>query len=374
MAKLNRGLAALAALLGAAAWFQPSVAGSDLWWHLAAGREIWEQHAVPTTDHFSYTFAGQPWMHHEWLWGTGYWLVYRLAPDAVAWANLSLLFAIFAVALVGRLAPRRLALRRGRRALGCGRDLVLVPRHPPARGDAALRGRRARDSRAALGALAVGAADGAVVQPARRVRVRAGRDRAVRGRADAGGVVRRAAALDRLDALARRGSGASRVSREPVGPANSRVSDRVPRLELAVPRDPRVAAAAVRSRPAPVLGPLLLAAARRRARRGARGARALARRSRGRRPLLRRARDGDQRDGAHLAPLHPAVRDHVGAAGRAAGRRSRRACRSPTPGARGRRPARARAGGRAAALARRRSRSAPAVALDRVRTSIRARP
>ena len=26
--------------LGAAAWFQPSVAGSDLWWHLAAGREI----------------------------------------------------------------------------------------------------------------------------------------------------------------------------------------------------------------------------------------------------------------------------------------------------------------------------------------------
>ena len=75
MAKLNRGLAVLAALLGAGAWFQPSVAGSDLWWHLAAGREIWEKHSVPTTDHFSFTFAGQPWMHHEWLWGAGYWLV-----------------------------------------------------------------------------------------------------------------------------------------------------------------------------------------------------------------------------------------------------------------------------------------------------------
>ena len=87
----------LAALLGAGAWFQPSVAGSDLWWHLAAGREIWEQHAVPTTDHFSFTFAGQPWMHHEWLWGAGYWLLYRLAPDAVAWANLALLFAVFGV-------------------------------------------------------------------------------------------------------------------------------------------------------------------------------------------------------------------------------------------------------------------------------------
>lgn len=97
MAKINRALAVLAALLGAGAWFQPSVAGSDLWWHLAAGREIVERRAVPTVDHFSFTFGGQPWMHHEWLWGTGYWLVYRLSPDAVALVNLALIFAIFAV-------------------------------------------------------------------------------------------------------------------------------------------------------------------------------------------------------------------------------------------------------------------------------------
>jgi hypothetical protein len=97
MAKINRGLAALAAIIGAGAWFHPSVAGSDLWWHLAAGREILAHGSVPTTDDFSFTFAGQPWMHHEWLWGTGYWLIYRVAPDAVALANLALLFVIFTV-------------------------------------------------------------------------------------------------------------------------------------------------------------------------------------------------------------------------------------------------------------------------------------
>jgi len=98
MAKINVGLAIAAAWIGASSWFQPSVAGSDLWWHLAAGREIVASGAVPTADHFSYTFGGHPWMHHEWLWGTGYWLVYRLAPDAVALCNLALLFAVFGVA------------------------------------------------------------------------------------------------------------------------------------------------------------------------------------------------------------------------------------------------------------------------------------
>ena len=97
MAKINRWLAPLAAVLGAAAWFQPSVAGSDLWWHLAAGREIWQTLHLPTVDHFSFTFDGRAWMHHEWLWGVGYWLVYEVDPQWVAWANLGLLVAIFAV-------------------------------------------------------------------------------------------------------------------------------------------------------------------------------------------------------------------------------------------------------------------------------------
>lgn len=39
----------------------------DLWWHLADGRWIVEHHAVPTTDVFSYTAAGRPWVAYSWL-------------------------------------------------------------------------------------------------------------------------------------------------------------------------------------------------------------------------------------------------------------------------------------------------------------------
>ncbi len=41
--------------------------GSDLWWHVAAGRWMWEQKSLPLTDPWSFTRAGQPWVHHEWL-------------------------------------------------------------------------------------------------------------------------------------------------------------------------------------------------------------------------------------------------------------------------------------------------------------------
>jgi tetratricopeptide (TPR) repeat protein len=97
MAKINRGIAGFAAVLGAAAFTQPAVAGSDLWWHLAAGREILRSRGVPTVDHFSWTFAGREWMHHEWLWGVGCAGLYGLEPQLVARANLGLLVAVLAV-------------------------------------------------------------------------------------------------------------------------------------------------------------------------------------------------------------------------------------------------------------------------------------
>ena len=40
---------------------------SDLWFHLAAGREIWETRAIPAVDSWSFTAAGRPWHNHEWL-------------------------------------------------------------------------------------------------------------------------------------------------------------------------------------------------------------------------------------------------------------------------------------------------------------------
>lgn len=39
----------------------------DFWWHLTTGRYIAETGSIPSTDPFSYTAAGQPWIAHEWL-------------------------------------------------------------------------------------------------------------------------------------------------------------------------------------------------------------------------------------------------------------------------------------------------------------------
>jgi len=41
--------------------------GSDLWWHLASGRWIWETRTLNFKDPWSYTHHGQPWQSHEWL-------------------------------------------------------------------------------------------------------------------------------------------------------------------------------------------------------------------------------------------------------------------------------------------------------------------
>jgi hypothetical protein len=40
---------------------------SDLWFHLAAGRLILADRAIPRVDSWSFTAAGQPWHNHEWL-------------------------------------------------------------------------------------------------------------------------------------------------------------------------------------------------------------------------------------------------------------------------------------------------------------------
>jgi len=89
----------MALVLGALAWTQPDVTGSDLWWHLAAGREIVEQGAPPSHDSFSYSFHGREWLNHEWLWDAGAWQIHAAAPQALAWANLAVLTALFALLL-----------------------------------------------------------------------------------------------------------------------------------------------------------------------------------------------------------------------------------------------------------------------------------
>ncbi len=51
----------------------------DMWWHIRTGQWIWEHKAVPTTDPFSYTFAGHPWIAKEWLSQVLYYGAYQLA-------------------------------------------------------------------------------------------------------------------------------------------------------------------------------------------------------------------------------------------------------------------------------------------------------
>ena len=49
--------------------FASALKAYDLWWHLKAGGLILEWGRVPTTDPFSYTAGGRPWIYHSWLGG-----------------------------------------------------------------------------------------------------------------------------------------------------------------------------------------------------------------------------------------------------------------------------------------------------------------
>ncbi len=53
-------------------------ADTDTWWHLASGRYIVEQRAIPLTDPFSYTRYGMPWINHGWLAQIFWYALYHL--------------------------------------------------------------------------------------------------------------------------------------------------------------------------------------------------------------------------------------------------------------------------------------------------------
>lgn len=67
-----------------------AIASSDTWWHLATGRWIFQHHAVPHQDLFSFTVAGKPWIAHEYLTELGMYLLHR----AGGFALLSVLNAL----------------------------------------------------------------------------------------------------------------------------------------------------------------------------------------------------------------------------------------------------------------------------------------
>ncbi|HEY1753684.1 MAG TPA: hypothetical protein VGG29_20675 [Caulobacteraceae bacterium] len=88
------------AIAGAAAIIVMAVAAfsarvfidGDTNWHVAAGRWILAHHTVPLTDPFSYTYAGKPWVAHEWLSE----VLMALAYLAAGWAGVVLLIGVAA--------------------------------------------------------------------------------------------------------------------------------------------------------------------------------------------------------------------------------------------------------------------------------------
>jgi hypothetical protein len=50
----------------------------DLWWHLKIGQVIWNTHAIPRVDLFSFTAYGHPWIAQEWLSETLIYGAYKL--------------------------------------------------------------------------------------------------------------------------------------------------------------------------------------------------------------------------------------------------------------------------------------------------------
>jgi hypothetical protein len=99
-----------AALIGYAVFlFAPQVLNDgDTYSHIATGDCILLHRAVPVTDPFSYTFAGAPWVAHEWLSE----LIMATAYRSGGWSGLLILFAgatAFAVGLLAQHLARWLA-------------------------------------------------------------------------------------------------------------------------------------------------------------------------------------------------------------------------------------------------------------------------
>ena len=61
-----RGALLVATLLAVATVALSSLTVFDFWWYLASGQRILQTGSVPTTDPFSYTATGRPWINHMW--------------------------------------------------------------------------------------------------------------------------------------------------------------------------------------------------------------------------------------------------------------------------------------------------------------------
>lgn len=77
------------------------MAGSDMWWHLAAGRELLQTGTLWMVDDWSFTAHGKDWLNHEWLADLIYygWVSIWGVPSLVYWKWL-VIVATFSTLLV----------------------------------------------------------------------------------------------------------------------------------------------------------------------------------------------------------------------------------------------------------------------------------
>lgn len=69
----------------------------DIWWHMHNAQYLFQQHAFPRHDMYSFTVAGHPWVNTEWLSEVPYYLAYR----ALGLVGIkSLMFAVLSTILL----------------------------------------------------------------------------------------------------------------------------------------------------------------------------------------------------------------------------------------------------------------------------------
>ena len=127
----ERALAAVCAMGAFAVGIAP-VADGDLWWHLAAGREMVRTHSFLRVDPFSVTAGGRPWIDVHWLFQVASYGVYCLGGLTAVVLAKCLLVAVGAL-LLWATVMRTVGRRAGTLfataflvALYCARELLLA--------------------------------------------------------------------------------------------------------------------------------------------------------------------------------------------------------------------------------------------------------
>jgi len=93
---------AMAAIFGVVLFAPPVLLDGDTYWHLAAGDWMIDHRRVLAVDVFSHTYAGRPWLSHEWFAE----VVMALAVRLGGWNGLLVLSGLAAAATVGVVASR----------------------------------------------------------------------------------------------------------------------------------------------------------------------------------------------------------------------------------------------------------------------------